>query len=302
MLALTAGCAMFSSKEQPAEPKIAKEPSVPIETVQPSVPIETSTPLAPKTAEKPRRPKVQKITPPAPRIRKKHKPLTLPTHINPKDQSLMVLVNKGEYLVGGKLSSDQKSAVLPGLQEVALQDFYIDQYEVTVEKYKKYDLKYDEKLFTDNQECLACPAMGIEWKRADHYCRWAGKRLPTEQEWEAAARGPGNNHHWPWGDKWIARHANVLGEEDGFDKAAPAGSFPLGASPSGAMDLIGNVWEWVSSTHPAPEKGDGKTLLHTVKGGSWRNAAKVAKISYRHMVKPDFKNPTFGFRCAKNFK
>lgn len=210
----------------------------------------------------------------------------------------MVLVYKGNYLVG-------KPGV-PGLQKVSIPAFYIDQYEITVEKYKTHNLIYSEKPFNGNEACPTCPAMGIDWESANRYCLWAGKRLPSESEWEAAARGT-SNHHWPWGDNWLPKYANTLEKEDGFDKASPVGSFPLGASPFGALDMTGNVWEWVSGEAP-PEKGapakkpGGEKPLYAAKGGSWKSSPKLAKISFRHMVRPGFKNNTFGFRCAKSFK
>ena len=222
----------------------------------------------------------------------------LPTQLNPKDKSVMVLIYKGDYLVG--------TPGARGLQKKTIPAFYIDQYEITAAKYKIHKPGYSEKPFNGSEACPACPAMGIDWESASRYCRWAGKRLPSESEWEAAARGAAN-HHWPWGDNWLPKYANTLEKEDGFDRAAPVGSFPLGASPFGALDMTGNVWEWVSAEDP-PANGnaamnpDSKKPLHAAKGGSWKSAPKSSKISFRHMVKPGFKNDTFGFRCAKSIK
>lgn len=215
--------------------------------------------------------------------------INLPTLVNQKDKSTMVLVNKGKYLVGKPGNAD--------LQEIILPSFYIDQYEVTVKQYKAYNAVYNEKSFNKNRECADCPAMGIDWESAKKYCKWAGKRLPTEPEWEAAARGH-TNHHWPWGDKWLPKYANSLAKEDGFEGIAPGGSFPIGASPFGALDMAGNVWEWISPENSSKERK--KTDFYTAKGGSWRSSPKSTKISFRHKVEPGFKNRTFGFRCAKS--
>ena len=109
-----------------------------------------------------------------------------------------------------------------------------------------------------------------------------------------------------WGDKWQPKFSNSLTKEDGFEDIAPVGSFPIGASPFGALDMAGNVWEWVGpeisqSVENSLIKNNNKDLYIT-KGGSWKSSPKSTKISFKHMVKPDFKNRTFGFRCAKSIE
>ncbi len=204
----------------------------------------------------------------------------------------MILINKGEYLVGmkkiaasGTLRPDES-----GPQFVPLAAFYIDRTEVTVENYRKLQPKYNEKPFTDGKACPQCPAMGINWHQARKYCNWAGKRLPSEAEWEAAARG-NSTFTWPWGNGFLEKHANLFGKEDGQMFAAPVGSFPAGASPYGVMDMTGNVWEWVESD---------KAELQIVKGGGWSSYKEQSKISFRNSVEANLNNPTFGFRCAKS--
>jgi formylglycine-generating enzyme required for sulfatase activity len=221
----------------------------------------------------------------------------LPTLVNQKDKSIMVLVDEGKYLVGKPGNS--------GLREITLPSFYIDQFEVTVKQYKAYNAIYNVKTYNKNKECTNCPAMGIDWVSANKYCKWAGKRLPSEPEWEAAARGH-TNHSWPWGDKWQPKYTNSLAKEDGFEAIAPVGSFPIGSSPFGALDMAGNVWEWVSLEYTPPEKNSSmkknKPVLYTTKGGSWKSSPKSTRISFSHKVQPGFKNQTFGFRCAKSIK
>ena len=215
----------------------------------------------------------------------------LPTILNKKDQTLMILVNKGSYLVGIKKIISQKTHKLEGIngRRVALPAFYIDRTEITVSNYKKFQPRYDEKPFTDGKSCPQCPAMGINWNKAHNYCKWAGKRLPSEAEWEAAARGD-SALNWPWGNKFLAKRANLFGKEDGYLSVAPVGSFSRGSSPYGVMDMTGNVWEWVK----AENKG-----LRIVKGGGWTSYKSQSKISFRNKVDPKLKNPTFGFRCAR---
>lgn len=216
------------------------------------------------------------------------------TILHARDQSLMVLVNPETTDARGAEKAGEKP--VPKLKNI--QPFYIDLYEVTVKRFTAFDPKYDEKPYTDNQPCPNCPAMAIDWFSANKYCRWAGKRLPTEGEWEMAARG-NTSTPWPWGNQFSPKYANLEGNEDGYLFAAPVGSFPQGASPYGVQDMIGNVWEWVS--HPVgTETSDPKKIPYVAKGGGWTSSPTTAKIPYRNIVDPALKNPTFGFRCSKS--
>ena len=204
---------------------------------------------------------------------------------------ILVNVDKGSSLVGIKKIISQKTRKLEEIkgQRVALPAFYIDRTEVTVSNYKKFQPRYNEKPFTDGKSCPQCPAMGINWNKAHNYCKWAGKRLPSEAEWEAAARG-NSALIWPWGNKYQLQRANLFGAEDGHLGVAPVGSFSKGSSPYGTMDMAGNVWEWVQTDH----KG-----LRIAKGGGWTSYKSQSKISFRNKVDPKLENPTFGFRCAR---
>ena len=219
----------------------------------------------------------------------------LPTILNEQDKTLMILINAGKYLVGKKKLSPRGTLVKNKAPFTNLAAFYIDRTEITVTQFRKYQPNYDEKPYTGGEDCPDCPAMGINWIQASKYCRWAGKRLPREEEWEAAARGV-TNFSYPWGEVFLPHRSNLLGEEDGHLFSAPVGSFQAGASASGVMDMAGNVWEWVDSKkseRPQPE-------TRIVKGGGWTSDKKQARISFRNHVDLKMKNPTFGLRCAKS--
>ena len=228
----------------------------------------------------------------------------LPTVIHHKDQSVMIRIPSGSYWVPSENVSSFQLGQNQQLDHKTLPEFLIDQTEITVTQYKQFNPDYDEMLYTGGEECPQCPAMAIDWFNAQRYCQWAGKRLPTENEWEAAARGTSKNL-FPWGDQLSEGIGNIHGDQDGFLNAAPPGTFPKGASPFGAMDMIGNVWEWVSTPVVLSKLAESQPALQSnslypAKGGGWRSPPEMATISYRNLVDPKIKNPTFGFRCAKS--
>jgi len=237
--------------------------------------------------------------------------LELPTRLNVKDGTTMIRIVGGRYLLpdSAPVTGPQMGTALT-LQPRPLKTFFIDTTEITVARFKVFNPKYDETVFTEGESCPQCPAMGISWTAADNYCKWAEKRLPTEQEWEAAARGR-TPHPLPWGTKHLPRHANLLGPEDGFSGPAPVGSFPLGTGVTGVVDMIGNVWEWVVTPAPLPapkltstpnEEPAPPMEYHLLKGGGWRSPKKIAGISIRNAIPYENPMPTVGFRCARSGK
>ena len=147
------------------------------------------------------------------------------------------------------------------------------------------------------------PVTGVNWADASAFARWKGKRLPTEEEWEAAARGA-NGFRYPWGDEWILGKANAGGENRTLIEVGKYSS----SSPFGVYDMVGNAWEWTSSNFKAypggnlPDIYKGKTNLKTIRGGSFESKKEFATTTYRigwSATEAENYNST-GFRCAKS--
>lgn len=135
------------------------------------------------------------------------------------------------------------------------------------------------------------PVVHVSWRDAQIYCRWDGGRLPSEDEWEFAARGQ-DRRTFPWGDEWDAnRLRDVRAEGLGLE---PVGSHPEGATPDGLLDMAGSVWEWTST-----ESGEGERRIF--KGGSWmdRIPAYFRSAAFSEDA-PDFSSISLGFRCARD--
>lgn len=249
----------------------------------------------------------------------------------PPERSGMVRIPAEKFWYGCKeqVDRDCDPDEQPG-RWVASLEFWIDRTEVTVEAYRNCVLANQcsaEGLsmpFWKDEErpswAWACnwgkegrdkhPINCVDWNQARTYCEWAGKRLPAEEEWERAARGTGGLKY-PWGNAGYAeagRVANIADEslrlknprwpvangyDDGFYTTAPVGSFPAGSSPEGALDMLGNVWEWTSSW------SDPNLKYRVTRGGSWSNAPRLVRASNRYRFDPAYRGETFGFRCAQ---
>jgi formylglycine-generating enzyme required for sulfatase activity len=193
--------------------------------------------------------------------------------------------------------------------EVFLHAFYIDIYEVSNLKYKKYveDTKAKEPHGWKNAEFNADqqPVVGISWKEAVSYCKWLNKRLPTEAEWEKAGRGK-RPIKYPWGDS--PPDSERLNYNNEKKNTMPVGSYKKGKSDYGVYDLSGNVSEWVHDWH-FPEyylfspkenpQGPKKGQYKVIRGGNWRNTVEYVSLTYRNATTPRMRNMSLGFRCAK---
>jgi len=220
------------------------------------------------------------------------------------DSSPMVRVPKGAFLMG---SSTGEADERPE-HNVLLNTFWIDKYEVTNEKYvicvAAGKCRENEKYlgFADPDQ----PVVGVSWFDAADYCSYVGKRLPTEAEWEKAARGQ-DSREYPWGNNLDCTLANY--RECRVGKTMPVGSYPNGASPYGLLDMAGNAAEWCSDWYDpnyyqnspkSDPKGPESGKYRVIRGGMWLRFAYQMRSADRAAQSPDRRNNTTGFRCAKD--
>jgi formylglycine-generating enzyme required for sulfatase activity len=266
------------------------------------------------------------------------------TWTRPTDDMTMVYVPGGAFQMGS--DDDEVDAALEMCQayyttpcerewfeveqpahSVVLAGFWIDQSEVTNAQYRRCveagacsppqrsdsdtrDAYYGDSAYDDY------PVVHVAWSQADAYCRWAGGRLPTEAEWEYAARGP-EGRRYPWGEEYDGTRLNSCDAncgygwaeeqfDDGHGDTAPVGSYPDGASWCGALDMAGNVWEWMADwfgEYPAerqsnptgPSSGTGRAL----RGDAADGTRAVSRAAARHGMEPERAYEYTGFRCAR---
>ncbi|MBI4553736.1 MAG: formylglycine-generating enzyme family protein [Candidatus Latescibacteria bacterium] len=247
----------------------------------------------------------------------------------PADTTAMVLVPAGWFVMGSDEEADEQP-----LRRVYVDAFFIDKHEVTNAQYKRFcdemgrpyppDPHWEGEYANYVLSKPDYPVVNVTWDEAKAYAEWAGKRLPTEAEWEKAARGT-DGRTYPWGDQWDVTRANFADRrtdfpwsdpqaDDGYPYTAPVGRYPQGASPYGAMDMAGNVLEWVADWYArdyyrfAPDRNPTGPALNAVtasyrvfivmRGGSWLYPAASLRASARRFDGPGFRFGDVGFRCV----
>ncbi|MCU0492852.1 MAG: formylglycine-generating enzyme family protein [Chloroflexaceae bacterium] len=228
----------------------------------------------------------------------------------PQDGKAMVLVPAGSFMFGSDSSSrgNERPA-----HEVVLPAYYIDRTPVTVGEYARFLAATGgswPRLFPTHWQPFGYehyPVTGVSWHEAHAYATWAGKRLPSEPEWEKAASwdwASGTRRRYPWGDEWDARRCNIA--DSGPGHVTPVGAYsPHGDAPCGAVDMAGNVFEWTSSLdwnypyRPGDGRDDpGRYGVRVRRGGAYTSNELFVRTTTRQNSEPDGFFLTDGFRCV----
>jgi formylglycine-generating enzyme required for sulfatase activity len=246
-------------------------------------------------------------------------PTALPAEITDANGVVMRLVPAGPFTMGSSNGMPDEKPV----HIVNLPTFYMDKYEVTNAFYKAcvdagvcqvpantgaglhpgaYGTYGDQQF--DNY-----PVIWVDWNRAKTYCEWRGARLPSETEWEKAARGT-DERKYPWGDgidPTFANYGSNVPDDYGgvFGKTTAVGIYPKGQSPYSIYDMAGNVWEWVADWYDVYPGGDldansafGQETYRVLRGGSWSDDPDLLRTTFRGGNTPDTTVNYIGFRCA----
>lgn len=224
----------------------------------------------------------------------------------------MVAVPAGPFVRG---ATDGEPDELP-VRRLSLPAFSIDRTEVTAEAYAGCVVagacpQPAGGPLRPDPTAAKLPVVGVSWSDAAAYCAWAGKRLPTEDEWEKAARGP-DGRRYPWGDQLDCRRGN-FGNFGGDGRCAATGapgrpvavgSFASGASPYGALDMAGNVWEWVVDRYRSdpgvPPPAGGVPDLRVLRGGGCCSIFGLPRAADRLALPKGYRDVDIGFRCARS--
>ncbi len=226
------------------------------------------------------------------------------------EPTAMVLIPAGEFDMGSEHFEDAKP-----IHTVYVDAFEIDKHEVTNAQYKAcvdvgacspplYSYSRSHPHYFDDPTYANYPVMFVTWYNAQTYCEWVGKRLPTEAEWEKAARGT-DGRMYTWGND--NPDANKLNFGNNHGDAVAVGSYPAGVSPYGALDMSGNVWEWTADSFDAyPGSIYNEQYVEyfgdkyrVARGGGWYNHFGRVSVAYRNNIYPAFGASFLGLRCAR---
>ena len=222
---------------------------------------------------------------------------------------MLLYVPAGEFLMGSADSDSQAISDEKPQHTVYLDAFWIDQTEITNAMYElcvqagACRQPGDTGYFSHSQY-RRYPVVDVAWDDAKAYCSWAGRKLPTEAQWEKAARGK-DGRSYPWGEGITcdkANYGNCVGHQ------VNVGSYPAGASPNGALDMAGNVFEWVadwfndsyySVSPPSNPLGPDSGQIGALRGGTWGYDANNVRVARRQGTPRDARHDNLGFRCSR---
>jgi sulfatase modifying factor 1 len=247
-----------------------------------------------------------------------HNLAELPTS---KDGAPMVVIPAGSFPMGVPAGARDGGRDEYPRHDVFVDTFVIDKFEVTNGRYLEFVKTTGHRVPQNPRnptrnlwqgdsitESLAeRPVINVDWFDAEAYCKWAGKRLPTEAEWEKAAKGT-SDRRFPWGNvEPTSKHLNYNQPWIGEKTLMPVGSYEAGKSPYGVYDMAGNVWEWVNDWYDAQyyekspkknPKGPDTGTKKVIRGAGWQNETPTVRIFTRVESDPTVRNESTGFRCA----
>jgi formylglycine-generating enzyme required for sulfatase activity len=250
------------------------------------------------------------------------------TRIAPLDGMVLVFIPAGEFKMGSARIDDPEALDEELPQHlVDLHAFWIDQTEVTNAQYALCVAdggactppvesgSLTRSSYYGNSQYASYPVIFVSWSQAAAYCAWAGRRLPTEAEWEKAARGP-DGWVYPWGNTFDGTLVNYCDvncpnvwkgpDDDGYADTSPVGDYPDGASDYLVLDMAGNIYEWVADWYGPYSRqrqinptGPASGQEHIIRGGSWGDDSRHVRAAVRSQINtPDFWTNFIGFRCA----
>ena len=252
----------------------------------PARPVETTKPVPPPV--------------PAPRVRPRS---STSERVHEKDDSKLVFIPGGEFLLGGEGHVEHR---------VVLSPFWIGKHPVTHQQFRRFleetghsqPAYWEYERFNDPFQ----PVVGVSWEDARSYCTWAGLRLPSEAQWEAAARGQ-DGRRYPWGNDRPSIELADYGKDYSSGRPNAVGSHPLGIGPYGAQDQAGGVWEWCEDAWSKnayddrngkrdPVETARKPATRVLRGGSWANPAGRLPSAIRHKYEAEVRSGGIGFRVV----
>ncbi len=303
---LASGLGTIAAVGKPTQTASATPPATPSSTPTPTTPATPTTPPATSTP----------TPPPMPPAGAKK----TDTWVSPVDGMTLIYIPADQYMIGS-LDSDPAAWIAEKpLHKVDLSGYWMDKTLVTNAMYarcvqagscptKIMDISYSRFTYFGDPEFDDYPVVFVTWDEAQNYCAWAGRRLPTEAEWEVAAKGK-DGRKYPWGNApancSLANFGCGLARYCTGDTTA-VGKYPWGASPYGVLDMAGNVWEWVADwnssnylvePHENPQ-GPATGELRVIRGGAYFNVAEYLRTSMRTGHAPGDATDYIGFRCAR---